>query len=323
VHPDEQFLLNSGWTHVMTAEDGCDTWTYPQDRRKDWPDWAKKQHGTQHYWDRDKAVALQREIDKPPSPHLLRAYKQAARDIGHLFCWCLEHLPKFPPMHGEWLDVVKERLLSTIVTGEQAAVGQGKDQLTTDNKPGWYQCESKEQPPVTAVLWWDGQFLRSAEETVTGRGLMAMEWCTNFRGPLIVQAEAQAPLADGSQLSAVVCAGCGLPEVHKMCPAHGTPVYMDLDHPAWGNKLAIEYLQEIERLKAELAMWKPMTPEEAEAALAAVEAEPLDEEEINAIVEKVTDPAYRPSEPEHVLMAAEIRRLRSQLDKAQRSSHAS
>lgn len=29
---------------------------------------------------------------------------QAAHDIGDLFCWCVEHLKKFPPRKGEWLD---------------------------------------------------------------------------------------------------------------------------------------------------------------------------------------------------------------------------
>lgn len=45
-------------------------------------------------------------------------------------------------------------------------------------------------------------------------------------------------------LPSVICAGCGLPEMHKMCVAHGTPVYMNSEHPAWGNRLAIQYLKE-------------------------------------------------------------------------------
>lgn len=67
---------------------------------------------------------------------------------------------------------------------------------------------------------------------------------------------------------------------------------------------------EIERLKAELKMWKPMTPEEAEKALDEAVPIPISDEEIDRIVSKVTDPTYHPSEPEHVLMAAKIRQLR-------------
>jgi hypothetical protein len=32
-------------------------------------------------------------------------------DLGHLFCWCVENLHKFPPLQGEWTDIVKQRLL--------------------------------------------------------------------------------------------------------------------------------------------------------------------------------------------------------------------
>lgn len=38
-------------------------------------------------------------------------YKQAAHDMGDLFCWCVEHLKKFSPREGAWLDEVKQRLL--------------------------------------------------------------------------------------------------------------------------------------------------------------------------------------------------------------------
>jgi hypothetical protein len=46
-----------------------------------------------------------------------------------------------------------------------------------------------------------------------------------------------------------ICSGCGLPELHKKCVAHGTDVYMNTGHPAWGNKLAIEYLKVIKLLE--------------------------------------------------------------------------
>lgn len=36
-------------------------------------------------------------------------YRRA--DLGHLFCWCVEHLKKFPPIQGEWTDEVERRLI--------------------------------------------------------------------------------------------------------------------------------------------------------------------------------------------------------------------
>jgi len=32
-----------------------------------------------------------------------------------------------------------------------------------------------------------------------------------------------------------ICRGCGLRELHKMCPAWGTPAYMNDKHDAWGS----------------------------------------------------------------------------------------
>jgi hypothetical protein len=77
--------------------------------------------------------------------------------------------------------------------------------------------------------------------------------------------------------------------------------------------LSAEERSELERLRAEIKLWRPMTAEEAEAELDAIEAEPLDEAEIERIVAQVTDPTYRPTEPQHVLMAAKIRQLTAQL----------
>lgn len=72
---------------------------------------------------------------------------------------------------------------------------------------------------------------------------------------------------------------------------------------------------ERDRLQAELKMWKPMTTEEAEAALEAAVPVPISDEEIAGIVERVTDPAYRPPESEYVLMAAKIRQQQQELDR--------
>lgn len=84
---------------------------------------------------------------------------------------------------------------------------------------------------------------------------------------------------------------------------------------AWLENDEKKQLQhEIERLKSELAMWKPLSPAEAEAALEAAVAIPISDERINAIIERVTDPAYRPSEPEHVMLAAKVKQLIAERD---------
>lgn len=36
------------------------------------------------------------------------------------------------------------------------------------------------------------------------------------------------------------CPGCGQLEIHKMCPAYGTEVYMNPLHPDWGAKTPTE-----------------------------------------------------------------------------------
>lgn len=61
------------------------------------------------------------------------------------------------------------------------------------------------------------------------------------------------------------CDGCGLPELHKMCPAHGTDAYMNPEHEAWGSVDGIMDLKfgnkdaEIARLNAKLAAYERAT----------------------------------------------------------------
>jgi hypothetical protein len=69
----------------------------------------------------DKAAEIFAGVKK--SIPLERHYKQAAKDIGDFFCWCVTHLTKFPPGPGvEWLDDVKRRL------SEQQPVSQWQKQ---------------------------------------------------------------------------------------------------------------------------------------------------------------------------------------------------
>lgn len=48
-----------------------------------------------------RAIAAERKLE---------LYEPACRESGDLFCWCVEHLSKFPPMNGKWIDDVKTRL---------------------------------------------------------------------------------------------------------------------------------------------------------------------------------------------------------------------
>ena len=67
----------------------------------------------------------------------------------------------------------------------------------------------------------------------------------------------------------------------------------------------------------ELRLWKPMTPEEAEAEMSVAEAEPLSSEEVEAIVKKALDPTERITEPEHVRLALDNAALHKELEAAQ------
>lgn len=97
-----------------------------------------------------------------------------------------------------------------------------------------------------------------------------------------------------------------------------------VDVNVWGQTVATfrpsriaELEKRIAELEVELKMWKPMTPEEAEAEIDAIEAMPIDEAEINEIVERVTDPTYRLSEPEYVKLAARVHQLQRFQDEVQ------
>jgi hypothetical protein len=55
------------------------------------------------------------------------------------------------------------------------------------------------------------------------------------------------------------CPGCGLMGLHKMCPAWGTPVYMNPEHPAWGDHHAIN-IAKVEYLQKEVDAWRRRFP---------------------------------------------------------------
>lgn len=85
---------------------------------------------------------------------------------------------------------------------------------------------------------------------------------------------------------------------------------------------AIAELQaENARLREELAMWKPLTPEEATAALDAIDSgdcPAINDAEIERVMSLVSDPTYRPDNPTwvkllHAKQAAEQRAERAEL----------
>ena len=86
------------------------------------------------------------------------------------------------------------------------------------------------------------------------------------------------------------------------------------------NQAAFERVQtrirdlegELERLRGELKLWKPLTREEAEAALDAAKGMPMSEERINEIVAFVTDPANTLDNSQQAQLVAEIERLRGE-----------
>jgi hypothetical protein len=62
------WLIERKWEYVMPEEDGCETWAFPWELRKNWPEWAKRQHGTQHHWDLKEAVELQSKLEAATKP---------------------------------------------------------------------------------------------------------------------------------------------------------------------------------------------------------------------------------------------------------------
>lgn len=73
-------------------------------------------------------------------------------------------------------------------------------------------------------------------------------------------------------------------------------------------------LDERDRLAAELGLWRPLTPAEADRELDKAESVPMSEEEIARIVAKATDPAERLTNSEQAQLAAENARLAGEVE---------
>lgn len=67
--------------------------------------------------------------------------------------------------------------------------------------------------------------------------------------------------------------------------------------------------ERVKALEADLKLWKPLTPEEAEKAMAEAEVAPLPPERIAEIVKRATDPAERITNDEQAQLVARIRAL--------------
>lgn len=87
--------------------------------------------------------------------------------------------------------------------------------------------------------------------------------------------------------------------------AHAATVQMRIDTLV---ELA-EVCRERDEARAELDKWRPLTNEEAQKAYDEAEAVPLSQDEIDRILEKMTDPAVMVPNDEHAKMVAHIRKL--------------
>jgi hypothetical protein len=81
----------------------------------------------------------------------------------------------------------------------------------------------------------------------------------------------------------------------------------DPNHPE--NRKRME--ERLAEMEAELRLWKPLTPAEAEAALNEAEAAPVSAERIAEIVRKATDPAERITNSEQAQLAAQAKKLQA------------
>ena len=73
----------------------------------------------------------------------------------------------------------------------------------------------------------------------------------------------------------------------------------------------------IRELENELAMWRPLTPEEAQKAYDEAVAEPMSDEEIKRIVKAAMDPAERVPNSEQMQLAVKVRELEARLKTAE------
>lgn len=109
-------------------------------------------------WVCDKCRVVLRELVRitaaslPPAPQgdeaeggdrVPPAYRLAAKQIGDLFCWCVENLERFPPMKGEWTDEIKRRLKAASAAGGGSLVGLCRTGVEMDNCP-WCNAEARD-----------------------------------------------------------------------------------------------------------------------------------------------------------------------------------
>lgn len=79
---------------------------------------------------------------------------------------------------------------------------------------------------------------------------------------------------------------------------------------------------DLAQAREELALWKPLTPAEAEAAFASAKAAPMTEEQIQRIVKRVTDPAERLTNPEEAQLHVRIADLTARCEAAEAAAAA-
>lgn len=76
-----------------------------------------------------------------------------------------------------------------------------------------------------------------------------------------------------------------------------------------------ELLAEVDALKEELAMWRPLTPDEAAKAFAEAEAVPLSEDRIKEILARATDPAEQIPNSEQAQLVVALGKATAERDR--------
>lgn len=73
-----------------------------------------------------------------------------------------------------------------------------------------------------------------------------------------------------------------------------------------------ELKAEMSRIREELALWRPLTPQEAEQAFNEAEATPLSKEQIVEMVKRAMDPAERLNNSEQARLAVRVKKLEAE-----------
>lgn len=173
------------------------------------------------------------------SPPLLAKYKQAAEQIGDLFCWCVQNLSKFPPLEGEWIDEVKKRLRAQWnqdIAGLARELGWSADKQSLSEWLRWkLGAKADSQPDPAANLKVvielpDGSPVKFAEVCFT-------EWCGDELHICAAIPATPQPVIEGAGLNKEQ-QGYWRPRLQRVLD-RDVPVYFGCDPIAVGGGMRI------------------------------------------------------------------------------------